>query len=340
MTITSAIQTYARSLTFDQIVANLEFIGNSFFFSATKAFKGFKKADWDWLADAVSFQALEAVQSVPLSMHWMGKKATFSKQKYLTIRNNLEAIGCFKVEASHARRGPKQAVTNLLDMDFRLLVELVRELYEQSMVIMVDFESHPLFPRHQFAFLMRWHTKVFGFRPDDRERTDEMKALALGDRNEYWRRGLYHEQFEAFAHVVESEYLVRDGWSEQTKQDIREYLAYPEVFDFERWGKMCPDISRLSPEEIDLTNRLRTAIGCLKDLQRGTSLPTFGIWFKWFFNDCNELLVIQNCDALLVALRAAYDYAMDPVNGIRNGRPIEHAHQWAWEFAKTKLVGS
>jgi hypothetical protein len=205
---------------------------------------------------------------------------------------------------------------------------------------MVDFESHHLFPKHRFAFLMRWHTKVFGFRPDDRERTDEMKALALGDRDLLWRRTLHHEQFDAFAHRVEADYLVSQGWSEQTKQDVREYLAYPEVFDFERWAEMCPDICRLSPEETQLTKRLRIAIGCLKDLQRGASLHTFGIWFKWFFKDCNEALVIQNCDALLVALKAAYGYAMDPSNGSRNGRPIEHAHAWAWEFAKTKLTAT
>lgn len=49
------LQEYARSLTFDQIIGHLELIGNTCFFGAKKAYKGFKKVEWDWLADRVSF---------------------------------------------------------------------------------------------------------------------------------------------------------------------------------------------------------------------------------------------------------------------------------------------
>ncbi len=329
---------YARSLTFDQIVAHLEFIGNSFFFGAKKAYKGFRKVDWEWLADAVNFQDLEAIQAVPLSMKQMAKLGKFSTQKYRTIRHNLEAIGCFTVEASAPRQGIKQPVTQLLGINYRMLVEIIRALYDRVQVIMVDFESHPLFPRHQFAFLMRWHTKVFGFRPDDRERTDEMKALALGDRNEYWRRTLYHEQFQDFANKVEAEKLHSYGWSEETRQDVRQVLAYPEIFRFEEWNRQCPDVSRLSPEEFALTSRLRMAVLMLRAFEQDPESVMFRCTFDWTFKS-DRAIIIEHSKALLAQLNAALDYAMDPVNGSRNGRPIEHAHQWAWEFAKTKLVG-
>lgn len=64
----------------------------------------------------------------------------------------------------------------------------------------------------------------------------------------------------------------------------------------------------------------------------------FKCTFDWTFKS-DRALITGHSKTLLIQLNAALEYAMDPVNGSRNGRPIEHAHHWAWEFARTNLVG-
>lgn len=233
LSLSSTFPEYLRRKNLGQLLAHLELLSTIVYWGAVDAYKGFGKIDYKDLANKVDYPSLVRVCDVKVSMAWMGKKATFSAQKYSSIRKSLEGLGLFTIERQANRQGTQQAITQVQGINYRAVVELLQAVSLRMSELVENPWEDPMMPSHGFSFLHRWHKKVFGFMLGDVESGEEQAK----DPDRFWIWAFKHEKVAAFRAMIEAELLREYGWGDGFYAFVDHTLANLDAFDRMRWDE-------------------------------------------------------------------------------------------------------
>ena len=214
-------------------LAIAEFLNAIIYFSAREPYKDGGNVDASKLADNAKYE--EMVGDVALSMDWLEKTATYSSQRYTTIRDDLEALGLFTIERQKSGQGRSQPITRLLGINYRAVVELLQRVF-------LDLDE-ALVPSHGFSFLRRWHENIFGFQLGDRVQGEAQR----NDPDAFWLWSFKHRAIAAFNREVESRLLRDEGWGEGFEAKYEWSCEHPDKFDYDLWM----DTVMLTAQEVE-----------------------------------------------------------------------------------------
>jgi hypothetical protein len=172
---------YTDRLNKGQLLAHIEYCSGLLYFACLGQCERFDPKVYELYS--TQWDDLCTVRSVPLSMKFLAKTGLFSRQKYTTIRENLESLGLFKYDRQPPRGGKCQQITVIRNINFEALFLLIRcvfhKLIKTGMIGFIDEVDHG------FSFLRALHRTLFHFDLDDGEALDYRL-----DKPETWEQDL------------------------------------------------------------------------------------------------------------------------------------------------------